>query len=158
MNERTTVTLRQAERADLPAILDLIRLPDFNSQALDLVDAEAHFDRIACYPDYRIYLAETQDGKPAGTVTLIVFDNLAHMGMKIALVENVIVAGNMRANGIGRMMMQHVADKATEAGAYKLILATGMRRKHAHAFYESLGFERYGYSFGLPLTPEAAHA
>jgi predicted GNAT family acetyltransferase len=34
-----------------------------------------------------------------------------------------------------------------EAGCYKMALSSNVKRAAAHAFYESLGFERHGYSF-----------
>ena len=33
------------------------------------------------------------------------------------------------------------------AGCYKLTLSSNIARQGAHAFYDSLGFERHGYSF-----------
>ena len=32
-------------------------------------------------------------------------------------------------------------------GCYKTSLSANLKREHAHAFYESLDFERHGYSF-----------
>ena len=37
--------------------------------------------------------------------------------------------------------------------AYKLVLSSNAKRERAHAFYESLGFERHGVSFRLNLSP-----
>ena len=34
-------------------------------------------------------------------------------------------------------------------GCYKLVLSSNAKRERAHAFYESLGFERHGYSFRI---------
>jgi len=36
---------------------------------------------------------------------------------------------------------------AKEKGCYKLTLSSNLRREAAHAFYESLGFTKHGYSF-----------
>ena len=57
--------------------------------------------------------------------------------------------------------MMHEAARLAEArGCYKLALSSNVDAKPAHAFYESLGFERYGYSFRLdpPFLPDAAEA
>lgn len=142
--------MRVASEEDLPAILDLIRQPDFNSVALDLRDAQAIWAKTASYPYYRTLIAEDRRGA-VGTLAVIVIDQLGHMGQRIALVENVIVRADARGEGVGRAMLAEAGRMAREEGAYKLILATGMKRGDAHGFYETLGFERYGYSYGLPL-------
>jgi hypothetical protein len=42
-------------------------------------------------------------------------------------------------------------DRAAAAGCYKLALSSNERREAAHAFYDSLGFQRHGFSFVVPL-------
>jgi len=44
-------------------------------------------------------------------------------------------------------MMEHAREECCKAGCYKLTLSSGTPREGAHRFYESLGFERHGYSF-----------
>ena len=53
--------------------------------------------------------------------------------------------------GIGRAMMEHALSEARQAGCYKLALSSHLMRRDAHRFYESLGFERHGYSFAVFL-------
>jgi GNAT superfamily N-acetyltransferase len=48
-------------------------------------------------------------------------------------------------------MMQHAMRQAREAGCYKLVLSSNQKREGAHAFYESLGFARHGYSFQIEM-------
>ena len=38
-----------------------------------------------------------------------------------------------------------------QKGCYKMMLSSNLRRTGAHAFYESLGFEKHGYSFRIDL-------
>lgn len=38
---------------------------------------------------------------------------------------------------------------AHKKGCYKAALSSNLKRERAHAFYESLGFERHGYSFRI---------
>lgn len=142
--------VRMAREADLPSILDLIRQPDFNSSAVTLEEARTVWKKMADYPAYHTLVAEDDRGI-IGTVAVILIDHLGHMATRIALVENVIVLAEARNLGVGKAMVAEAGRIATEAGAYKMILATGMKRAGAHQFYETLGFERYGYSYGLPL-------
>ncbi len=37
--------------------------------------------------------------------------------------------------------------RCQEAGCYKMSLSSNLKRAQAHAFYESIGFEKHGYSF-----------
>jgi GNAT superfamily N-acetyltransferase len=44
-------------------------------------------------------------------------------------------------------MMEHALAECRIRGCYKTSLSANLKREPAHAFYESLGFERHGYSF-----------
>lgn len=145
--------VRIADEADLPAILDLIRQPDFNSAAVTLEEAKSVWVKMAGYPAYHTLVAEHGNGV-VGTLAVIIIDQLGHMATRIAVVENVIVLAAARNLGIGRAMIAEAGRIATQAGAYKMILATGMKRDGAHHFYETLGFEQYGVSYGLPLRKD----
>lgn len=150
----TGLSLRKAEEADLPALLDLYGQPSFNNgRVIPLDEARAIFARFAAYPDYAIYLAE-RDGRIVGTFALMVIDNIAHWGTPTALVENVVVAEGEQGSGIGRWMMRRAFAIAAAKGAYKVALSSNIRSEKAHRFYESLGFEKYGYSFRLDPLPD----
>ncbi|MGU3465434.1 N-acetyltransferase family protein [Methylobacterium sp. C33D] len=152
------LTVRRAGKPDLPAILDLYA--ELNGgRVATLAQAGALLDRLAAYPDYGLYVAE-RDGAVVGTFCLVILDNIAHWGTPSALVESVVVASRHRGGGLGRAMMRAAARLAEARGCYKLALSSNADAKPAHAFYESLGFERYGYSFRLdpPFLPDAAEA
>lgn len=147
--------VRKAEKADLPAVLALYAQPDFNDgRVVSLEDGERLMDAFARYPDYAVYLVEV-DGQPAGTFCLMRIDNIAHWGTPIGMVESVVVSSRFQRRGVGRQMMREAAKLAFAKGCYKLVLSSNVRSTHAHAFYESLGFTRYGYSFRLD-PPDAA--
>ncbi|QIB32808.1 GNAT family N-acetyltransferase [Ancylobacter pratisalsi] len=137
--------IRPAEPADLPAVLALYRELDAED-ALDVAEARAIFERMARYPDYTLHVGEA-DGTVLGTFTLLVMDNMAHRGARSAVIEAVAVAAAAQGRGIGRAMMDAALAMAREKGCYKASLSTRMSREGAHAFYESLGFERHGYSY-----------
>jgi hypothetical protein len=44
-------------------------------------------------------------------------------------------------------------DLCRKHGCYKIVISSNFKRPKAHAFYESLGFKRHGYSFRLMLEP-----
>jgi len=50
-------------------------------------------------------------------------------------------------------MMRHALRLCDEKGCYKVALSSNLKRERAHAFYESLGFAKHGYSFRLMSPP-----
>lgn len=142
--------IRPANPGDQKSILNLYAQPDYNGASLDASAGEVVFAAMATYPHFVPYVAELE-GDIVASFCLMVFANPAHMGMPIALIENVVVHEAYQGIGVGKALMDHAGQTASEMGAYKLILATGLKRTRAHQFYEDLGFERYGYSYGLPL-------
>jgi GNAT superfamily N-acetyltransferase len=96
------------------------------------------------------------DATIVGTFALLVMDNLGHLGAPSAIVEDVAVDPQHQGHGIGRAMMKFALDRAQEQGCYKLMLSSNAKRERAHAFYESLGFTRHGFSFRVDLRKEQA--
>ena len=141
------VTIREASAADLPAILELYAQPDMDGgKRLSLAEAEVLFSRIQSYPNYKIYAAVADD-RIVGVFSLLMMDKLAHQGTPAGIVEDVVVQQDLQGQGIGRKMMAFAMDRCREAGAYKLVLSSNLRREKAHQFYESLGFRKHGFSF-----------
>jgi GNAT superfamily N-acetyltransferase len=152
MADAPGIHVRPAISADLPAVLDLYAQPDFDDgRILDLDEANRLFARFARYPDYTLYVAE-RDGRIVGSFALLVMDNLGHLGAPSGIVEDVVVAPEWHGNGIGEAMMHFAANRCRDKGCYKLVLSSNAKRERAHAFYESLGFTRHGYSFRLDIT------
>ena len=147
----TGLVIRKASRQDLGAILALYAEPDIDDgHVLDLSDAERIFERMQRYPNYATYVA-VLEGEVVGTFSLLIMDNLAHMGAPSGVVEDVVVHSRWRGQGVGRRMMRFAMERCREAGCYKLALSSNRKRADAHRFYESLGFVRHGYSFIVPL-------
>lgn len=145
------IRIRKAEKSDLVHILSLYGQPDMDhGEVLGLPEAEAIFTRIKSYPDYHIYVAESQ-GTIVGTFALAIMDNLAHRGALSGLIEDVVVASDHQGMGIGKQMMRFALDTCREKGCYKAVLSSNQKRVNAHRFYEGLGFTRHGYSFTMNL-------
>jgi GNAT superfamily N-acetyltransferase len=141
--------IQKACKSDLTSILNLYAESDIdNGKKLDLTAAEKLFDKILSYPNFNVYVALSND-KIIGTFELLIMDNLAHMGLPSAIVEDVVVHSDYRGQGVGKKMMQFAFEKCKKAGCYKMVLSSNIRRDRAHHFYESLGFEKHGYSFQI---------
>jgi GNAT superfamily N-acetyltransferase len=150
MNE-IDIAVREAEEADLPAILRLYAQAGIDdARVLPLEAATAIFRKMASYPRYHVYVATNGDAI-VGTFALLVMDNLAHLGAPSAVVEDVVVDETLRGRGIGGLMMKFAMKVAAECGCYKLTLSSNLKRTEAHAFYMSLGFEQHGLSFRAEL-------
>ena len=151
MAEPASVEVRKVKAADIPAVLGLYAQPDLDDgNVLPVDQAVALFERFGRYPDYTLYVAE-QDHEIVGSFALLVMDNLGHLGSPSGIVEDVVVAPARQGNGIGQAMMRFALERCREKGCYKLMLSSNAKRGRAHAFYESLGYERHGYSFRVDL-------
>ena len=137
--------IRIANEEDLAEILELYSQID-NEQVLELDDAKRIFNRMKEYPDYNVYVALV-DGVIVGTFALAIMDNLAHMGSKSGLIEDVVVSEQFRGKGIGKQMMAYAVEVCREKQCYKVCLSSNLKRHNAHRFYEKIGFKIHGYSF-----------
>lgn len=149
-----TVSIRLATPEDLPDVLKLYHQSGLDEGCgLTLAEAEQWFQRLQQYPNYRLWVATLKelDDRRVGTFTLLVMDNLVHHGSPSGIVEGVAVDPAFQGQGIGQQMMQFAIDQCRTAGCYKLSLSTNLKRQDAHAFYESLGFQKHGYSFLVEL-------
>lgn len=147
----TPILCREATKANLPDILRLLAQPEMDDgQTVPLAEAEQVFDRMARYPDYRMYVA-IRDDRIVGAFALLIMDNLGHQGAPSGVIEDVVVDPQCQGQGIGKAMVQHALRLCGEKGCYKLALSSNLKRERAHAFYESLGFERHGYSLSVTI-------
>ncbi len=142
------IQIRQAIKEDLPAILSLYAKVLDKGEVLTIEQAETLFQKMMSYPNYKVYVAANED-EVIGTFALLIMDNLAHIGTPSAVVEDVVVSDAFQGKGIGKKMMIFAMEKCTEAGCYKLVLSSNLKRHEAHAFYESLDFEKHGFSFRI---------
>ncbi|MCL2323069.1 MAG: GNAT family N-acetyltransferase [Oscillospiraceae bacterium] len=143
--------IRIAQEQDLSEVLALYSQVDMdNDQILTINEAKTIYNRMSLYPDYHIYVAEI-DGKIVGTFALAIMDNLAHMGSKSGLIEDVVVSQLLRGQGIGKEMMNFAIGLCKEKSCYKVCLSSNLKRKDAHRFYENIGFKIHGYSFLMEL-------
>ena len=144
---RDAVIFRDAERADVPAIVALLaddvlgagrEAPAAGAGAVD--DAYwAAFAMVAGDPRNRVIVAE-QDGQVAGTLQLTLIPGLSRRGMLRGQIEGVRVASGGRGRGLGRLMIEWAIGQARQAGCGLVQLTSDKQRPGAIRFYESLGF------------------
>jgi GNAT superfamily N-acetyltransferase len=145
------INIREAAKEDLDGILKLYKQPDMDGDmVLTIEKAQVIFDRIYIYPNYKIYVVE-DNGEIVGTFAIAIMDNLGHMGLPSALIEDVVVKASLQGRGIGKQMMVFAMDYCKKQGCYKVALSSNLKRENAHRFYESLGYKKHGFSFLLEL-------
>ncbi|UVJ39390.1 GNAT family N-acetyltransferase [Arthrobacter sp. CJ23] len=137
-----TFALRQAVRADLPAILRLLaddQLGAARESADDLAPYEQAFDAIDADPAHLLVVGEL-GGAVVATFQLSYLPGLSRKGSWRAQIEAVRVSGELRGQGVGALMIQWAIDQARGRGCSLVQLTTDKSRIAAHRFYERLGF------------------
>src|SRR5450759_5156453 len=143
----THVEIRDASEDDLPAVLRILAESGIDGgESFTLEEAREHFASLLQRPGFRLLVAAI-DGEIIGTYVLQIMEKLGKRGTPAGLVEDVAVLPSRQGQGIGRSMMEQAREARRRAGCYKLALSSNLRREDAHRFYDSLGFERHGFSF-----------
>lgn len=143
----SSIEIRDAEALDMPGVLRVLAESGIDGgHSFTLEEAREHYARIRQWPNFRLLVAVT-DGEIAGTYSLLIMDKLGKRGTPAGVVEDVAVLPSRQGQGIGRAMMEHARAECRRAGCYKLALSSNLKRTDAHRFYDSLGFERHGFSF-----------
>jgi len=145
------IEIRDACDGDLPGILRVLAESGIDGGvSFTVEEAQSHLARIRSGSSFRLLVALI-DGEIAGTYSLVILEKLGKRGARSGVVEDVGVPPQRQGQGIGRAMMAHALEECRKAGCYKLALSSNVKREGAHRFYESLGFERHGYSYAVFL-------
>lgn len=143
--------IREATVKDLSKIIELYSQSDMDDGKVPLIDdAKEIYLKMKTYPDYNIYVAEMEN-EIVGTFALAIMDNIAHMGSKSGLIEDVVVSQKYQGKGIGTQMMNYAIELCKEKSCYKVCLSSNLKRNNAHKFYEGIGFKKHGYSFLMEI-------
>ena len=95
------------------------------------------------------FVAERDDGSLAGVVTLHSMLVL-HRPKPVGRITSLIVDAPSRGQGIGTALVAAAESELAVRGCGLLEITSNLKRTDAHAFYESLGYERT--SFRLAKT------
>jgi N-acetylglutamate synthase-like GNAT family acetyltransferase len=143
--------IRKATRADVPAIVALYA-DDMLGRARETPDAlevyYAAFDAIERAGVGEILVGE-RDGRVVATLQLTIIQQLSYRGAKVAEIEAVRVASDLRGGGLGAELVQLAVERARAAGCVRVQLTSNKDRVDAHRFYERLGFRRSHEGFKL---------
>lgn len=143
--------IREAGEDDIPAILALYAAAGIGDETQFTVkQAGEHLAVLKQYPSFRLFVAVAGQAV-IGSYELLIMDNLPKRGRRSGIVDAVAVHPEHQGKGVGRAMMRHALEECRLGGCYKLTLSSNLKREDAHRFYDSLGFQRHGYSFHVEL-------
>ena len=142
MASAPAIEIRTANRDDLDAIVELLRLDSITAApaepGLSAAQVEA-FDTIAAHPDNELIVA-TLGGEVVATLQLTFMPGLSFQGAWRAQVEGVRVRDDLRSQRIGTRLMEWAIRRARDRGCRMVQLTSNNRRADARRFYERLGF------------------
>lgn len=146
------IRFREAVRADVPAVIGLLREDALGStrEGTDPGPYLAAFDAMAVEPGNRLIVAE-QAGEIIGCYQITVITGLSLSAARRAQIEGVRVAAHMRGQGIGATLMADAEARARAAGCRLIQLTTNSARRDAHRFYTRAGYVASHIGFKKPL-------
>jgi len=138
------LTLRSAEKRDLPHIIGLFVADELGSTREALTDPlpqsyHVAFEEIAEDKNQALLVVE-YDHIVIGSCHLTVMPSLSFKGSRRLNVENVHIDKQFQGQGVGTWMIQKVIAIGQEKGCKIVQLTTNKKRQQAKAFYEKLGF------------------
>lgn len=147
------VTFRPATRADVPAVVALLRDDALGAarEDADLSPYLAAFDRMAQEGTNQIIVG-VAGGQVVACCQITVITGLSLRAARRAQVEGVRVASPLRGQGIGAALMADACDRARAAGCALIQLTSNATRARARAFYERLGFTASHIGFKRDLN------
>jgi GNAT superfamily N-acetyltransferase len=141
----SSVVLRRAGAADVPAIVNLLAADQLGATRDgvttpdDLASYQRAFREIDRDPAHILVVARSGPDV-VGTLQLSFIPGLARHGALRAQIEAVRVADAWRGRGLGAAMMAWAIAEARRRGCALVQLTSDKSRASAHRFYERLGF------------------
>jgi GNAT superfamily N-acetyltransferase len=142
----TDLVLRAAVAADgddVAGLLGQLGYPCDHAEATARILAVADDRRQAL-------LVAVERGAVRGLLALHAMYSLAR-GADIVRITALVVDGQARGHGIGRLLLREAERLARAGGAQRLEISSGSHRTDAHAFYRGCGFAESGLRFVKPL-------
>jgi len=136
-----SVRFRPARRADVPAVIELLREDRLGRarETLPMDDYLAAFDDMADEGN-NLTIVGALDGAIVATYQITFISGLSLRTARRAQVEGVRVAAALRGQGIGRAMFMDVEARARAAGCDLVQLTMNQSRTDSAEFYAALGF------------------
>lgn len=150
------ITIRRAERADVPAIVRMLA-DDFLGKDREHVEdplPQSYYDafeRVATDRNLHLVVATDRSGAVVGSLQLCILPGLSSQGATRALIEDVRIDGKLRGQGIGEVLLNWAIAESKACGCHLIELFTSRARLDAQRFYFKLGFKETHAGMTLKL-------
>jgi len=134
------IEYREARESDLPSLLSLYRQLNPADGELNREAAAGIWREIAADKLIKYFIA-LEDGQVISACFIKIIPNLTRGGRGIGFIENVVTDERYRRRGLGREILRRAVEYARAENCYKAILQSSVKRKEAHVFYASIGFD-----------------
>ena len=135
-----TVTVRPVERADVPAMVEVMRGGSLTPEVEDPHNPDAYWDAIEECRRHGGEALVADDGEVIGVCQFITFRHIQWQGARCAELETVHVRSDRRSQGVGKALLDEAERRARELGCYRIQLTSRTVRTDAHRFYEREGY------------------
>jgi GNAT superfamily N-acetyltransferase len=98
------------------------------------------------------FVATNGYGEVVGLITAHLFPSI-HDNDLVAWLTTLVVLEDAREAGIGSALVNHVEGWASQRGAKRISVTSGVQRKATHEFYEKRDYEKTGLRFSKWLEP-----
>jgi len=135
-----TVIIREAGLEDVDRLAPLFDgYRRFYRQPADPEGARRFLAERLGAGESRVFVAETEDGRPLGFAQL--FPSFSSVSMRrLWILNDLFVTPDARRSGVARALMDRARELAVETGAKGLILETESHNAPAKRLYEDLGW------------------
>lgn len=134
--------IRAARSGDLAGILALLSedaIRSFTEPERPTVRQQAALDELIADPMHDP-LVDERDGRLVATAQVSWLRVLIYDGGQVCQIESVRTASDLRGQGIGRALIEHIVELARERGCARVQLTSNAKRVRARRFYERIGF------------------
>lgn len=149
LNLVSKMQLREANEKDIEEILKLqpqiYRVEKISPNAKEAILSQLKDETCT------VLVAEDDSHKVIAT-GIIYYIQVAIRNQPYALFEGIVVEETARGKGTGTAMLKEMIAIARYKNCYKIIFTSGADRKEAHAFYEKMGFKKWGVEFRMDLS------
>jgi len=150
----SSITMRRAQLADLPSIVELLADDPLGSSRERTDDGYGPYKRafadIADDPN-QLLVVGVDAQEIVATLQLTVIPGLARRGARRGQIEAVRVARHYRGRGLGAAMFRWANSELADRGCTLVQLTSDKSRPDAHRFYERLGFTATHEGFKMAL-------
>ncbi len=137
-NGRIDLKIAPLTAADLPHLAELFK--HFWGEDSSRDTMRSTFRRVADNTAY-VLLTAKQDGRLVGFVMGIICEELYGNGQPFMVIEDLIVAKDLRRRGAGTALMLEMEKRAVQRGCDQIIFVTEADRTDSIRFYDSLGYD-----------------